>query len=155
MVGDKEGFYLSQQTRNGKQTVILACEVELSAAAAKKVKESKAKKEMMFQVYRANTGLQFRNETLAELEKKYKKVESEEAEHHWTQQYDSSVNTCSHAYWRGNCRNVSMGQECEVSPVVNCGCSSINSIVPFHAGWFETANLYSAFGLRVGCVVTC
>lgn len=120
VVGDKEGFYLSQQIRNGKQTVILACEVELSAAAAKKAKETKAKKEIMFQVYRANTGLQFRNESLAELEKKYKKVESEEAEQHWTQQYDASVNTCSHAYWRGNCRNISMGQDCEVSSCTLC-----------------------------------
>lgn len=68
----------------------------------------------MFQLYRPNTGLQFKTESLAEIEKKYKKVQSDDAEPHWTQQYDSSVNTCSHAYWRGNCRNVSMGQECEV-----------------------------------------
>lgn len=117
MDGNKDGFYVSQQTRNGKQTVILASQIELSAAAAKKAKESSsksAKKEILFQVYRANTGLQFRNESLAEIEKKYKKVESDEAEQHWTQQYDASVNTCSHAYWRGNCRNVAMGQDCEV-----------------------------------------
>lgn len=69
----------------------------------------------MFQLYRPNTGLQFKTESLAEIEKKYKKVQSDDAEPHWTQQYDASVNTCSHAYWRGNCRNVSMGQECEVS----------------------------------------
>lgn len=72
----------------------------------------------MFQVYRPNTGLQFRTESLAEIEKKYKKVQSDEAEIHWTQQYDASVNTCSHAYWRGNCRNVSMGHECEVYKMI-------------------------------------
>lgn len=43
-----------------------------SGAANKKKTESK--KEQMFSVYRPNTGLQFRQESLAELEKKYKKV---------------------------------------------------------------------------------
>lgn len=42
---------------------------------------------------------QLRQETLGELEKKYKKVESKDAEKHWRQQYDSSETTCSHAYW--------------------------------------------------------
>lgn len=68
----------------------------------------------MFQVYRPNTGLQFKTESLAELEKKYKKVLSDEAEAPWTQQYDAAINTCSHAYWRGNCRNVSLGMDCEI-----------------------------------------
>lgn len=71
------------------------------------------------QVYRPNTGLQVRTETLAEIEKKYKKVSSEVAERHWQQQYDSSALTCSHAYWRGNCRNMAMGQECEVRMKIN------------------------------------
>lgn len=42
------------------------------------------------------------------------KVDSADAEKSWTEQYDSSVNTCSHAYWRGNCRNATAGHECEV-----------------------------------------
>lgn len=65
-------------------------------------------------VCRPNTGLQLRQESLGELEKKYKKVSTEEAEPHWTQQYEASVDTCSHAYWRGNCKNVTLGMECEV-----------------------------------------
>lgn len=85
-----------------------------NSSSSSNKKKSDAKKDTMFQVYRPNTGLQFRTESLAEIDKKYKKVLSDEAEGHWTQQYDASVNTCSHAYWRGNCRNVSMGQECEV-----------------------------------------
>ena len=115
LAGEKEGFYLSHQTRNGKQTAILACQIESVATSSKKKSETKSKKDILFQLYRPNTGLQFRPESLAEIEKKYKKVQSNEAESHWTQQYDASVNTCSHAYWRGNCRNVSMGQECEVN----------------------------------------
>ncbi|XP_055700314.1 protein strawberry notch isoform X4 [Phlebotomus papatasi] len=112
LASEKEGFYLSHQTRNGKQTAILVCFVE--TAGVKKKKDEKKKKDILCQIYRPNTGLQFRQESLAEIEKKYKKASSEEAEQHWMQQYDASVNTCSHAYWRGNCRNVSMGQDCEV-----------------------------------------
>lgn len=69
----------------------------------------------IFQLYRPNTGLQYRHENLVELLKKYKKVSSDQAEPIWTEQYNASVNTCSHAYWKGTCRNVSMGMECEVS----------------------------------------
>lgn len=81
----------------------------------RKKQDKISKKDMMFQIFRPNTGLQFRHESLAEIEKKYKKVTNEEAEIHWTQQYDASVNTCSHAYWNGNCRNVNMGHDCEVN----------------------------------------
>lgn len=58
--------------------------------------------------------MQLRQETLGELEKKYKKVSSDEAEPHWSQQYEASVDTCSHAYWRGNCKNATLGMDCEV-----------------------------------------
>ncbi|KAJ8954252.1 hypothetical protein NQ318_005848 [Aromia moschata] len=110
LVGEHEGFWLSHQVRNGKHTAILSVAVEEGAGKTKK----ESKKDQMFSVYRPNTGLQFRQESLAKLEKKYKKVESSEAEESWIQQYDASVNTCSHAYWRGNCRNVSLGHDCEV-----------------------------------------
>ncbi|CAH1982477.1 unnamed protein product [Acanthoscelides obtectus] len=113
LVGEDEGFWLSHQVRNGKHTSILAVAVDSGSNTATKNKKE-SKKEKMFSVYRPNTGLQFRQESLAELEKKYKKVESSEAEESWTQQYDASVATCSHAYWRGNCRNATAGHECEV-----------------------------------------
>ncbi|KAK0087083.1 hypothetical protein PV326_005306 [Microctonus aethiopoides] len=108
LTGSKEGYYLSHQIRNGKQTAILAVAVDNGK------KKSESKKDQLYMVYRPNTGLQLRQETLGELEKKYKKVTSEEAEPHWTQQYDASVDTCSHAYWRGNCKNVTLGIDCEV-----------------------------------------
>lgn len=109
LTGAKEGFYISHQIRNNKHTAILA--VAIDAAAKKK---SDTKKDQMYYVYRPNTGLQFRQESLAELEKKYKKVDSDAAQEAWMSQYDASVTTCSHAYWRGNCRNVNMGHDCEV-----------------------------------------
>lgn len=72
LVGENEGFWLSHQVRNGKHTAILAVAVESTNNKTKK----ENKKEQMFSVYRPNTGLQFRQESLAELEKKYKKVSS-------------------------------------------------------------------------------
>uniref|UniRef100_A0A2M4B9D3 Putative nuclear helicase mop-3/sno dead-box superfamily n=1 Tax=Anopheles marajoara TaxID=58244 RepID=A0A2M4B9D3_9DIPT len=122
LAGDKEGFYRSLQPRNGKHNVILAIEIEDSMAKKKNILSStnaddakrNRKENILFQVYHPNTGLQFKHESLAELEKRYVKVLSTEAETHWTQLYDASVNTCSHSYWKGHCRNVSLGQECEI-----------------------------------------
>lgn len=111
LVGPKEGFYLSHQVRNNKQTAILAVAVEVNTTNNKKKGKEK---DTLYIVYRPNTGVQMKQETLGELEKKYKKVSKDEAEPHWTQQYESSEKTCSHAYWRGNCKNVTMGMECEI-----------------------------------------
>ncbi|XP_046385917.1 protein strawberry notch [Ischnura elegans] len=113
LTSEEEGFYLSHQIRNGKQTAILAIAEASSGTPTKGKKESK--KDRMFTVYRPNTGLQLRQESLGDLEKKYKKVAAEEeAKAPWSEQYDASTNTCSHAYWRGNCRNVGLGLDCEV-----------------------------------------
>uniref|UniRef100_A0A182Q7B7 Strawberry notch n=1 Tax=Anopheles farauti TaxID=69004 RepID=A0A182Q7B7_9DIPT len=115
LAGEKEGFYVSQHARNGKYNVILAIEIENPSVKKKAASDVKGKKDAtLFQIYHPNMGLQFKHESLAELEKKYKKVLSTEAEPHWTKLYDASINTCSHSYWRGQCRNVTLGHECEV-----------------------------------------
>ncbi|KAH8306847.1 hypothetical protein KR018_007144, partial [Drosophila ironensis] len=123
LFNEHEGFYLSHQLRNQKRTAILVVIMDqppprsstsTTNAEAETKRKKRSKKETMCQIYRPNTGLQVRHESLFELEKKYRKVASEEAEPHWSEQYDASVNTCSHAYWNGNCRNVSVGHDCEV-----------------------------------------
>ncbi|KAM9098007.1 protein strawberry notch homolog 1 isoform X1 [Sarcophilus harrisii] len=98
--GPDDGFYLSLQIRNNKKTAIL-------------VKEVNPKKKL-FLVYRPNTGKQLKLETLADLKKKYKKVASDDALAHWLDQYNSSADTCTHAYWRGNCKKASLGLICEI-----------------------------------------
>ncbi|XP_067862331.1 protein strawberry notch homolog 1 isoform X3 [Heptranchias perlo] len=99
-MGTDDGFYLSMQIRNNKKTAIL-------------VKEVNSKKRL-FMMYRPNTGKQLKLENYIDLKKKYKKVASGEAESHWVEQYKSSADTCTHAYWRGNCKKVSLGMVCEV-----------------------------------------
>lgn len=90
LTGPDDGFYLSLQIRNNKKTAIL-------------VKEVNPKKKL-FLVYRPNTGKQLKLEIYADLKKKYKKVVSDDALVHWLDQYNSSADTCTHAYWRGNCK---------------------------------------------------
>ncbi|KAM8962284.1 protein strawberry notch homolog 1 isoform 2-T2 [Pelodytes ibericus] len=98
--GPDDGFYLSLQIRNNKKTSIL-------------VKEINPKKKL-FLVYRPNTGKQLKLETLSDLRKKYKKVTSDDAFAHWKEQYTSSAEICTHAYWRGNCKKASLGLVCEI-----------------------------------------
>lgn len=98
--GPEDGFYLSLQIRNNKKTAVL-------------VKEINPKKKL-FLVYRPNTGKQLKLETLPELKKKYKKVTSDDAFSHWKEQYTSSAEICTHAYWRGNCKKASLGLVCEI-----------------------------------------
>ena len=43
--------------------------------------------------------MQMKQETYAEVKKKYKKVTPDEAQDHWEAQYKASSHTCSHAYW--------------------------------------------------------
>uniref|UniRef100_A0A3Q3LEL0 Protein strawberry notch homolog 1 n=1 Tax=Mastacembelus armatus TaxID=205130 RepID=A0A3Q3LEL0_9TELE len=96
--GPDDGFYV--QMRNNKKTAILVKEVNT--------------KKRLFLVYRPNTGRQLKLETYADIKKKFKKVLSEDAKQHWTDQYMSSAKICSHAYWRGNCKKASMGLQCEI-----------------------------------------
>ncbi|XP_054279208.1 protein strawberry notch-like [Macrosteles quadrilineatus] len=105
LTGDDEGFYLSHQIRNGKQTAILAVSPN---------NRNTGSKFEMYTIYRPNTGLQVRPDALGEIKKKYRKVKASDAMKHWIQQYESSLTTCSHAYWGGNCRMVTLGYNCEV-----------------------------------------
>ncbi|XP_020563107.1 protein strawberry notch homolog 1 isoform X3 [Oryzias latipes] len=96
--GSDDGFYV--QMRNNKKTAILVKEVN--------------PKKRLFLVYRPNTGRQLKLETYVDIKKKFKKVLSEDAKQHWTDQYTLSAKICSHAYWRGNCKKASVGLQCEV-----------------------------------------
>merc|ERR1719225_1122831 len=75
----EQGFWLSHQVRNSKKTAILAIMAE--STKTKKGKEKKDSSKLFF-VYRPNTGQQVKQETLAELKKKYKKVTAEECQEH-------------------------------------------------------------------------
>jgi len=114
LTGADEGFWLSHQVRNNKKTAILALMDESSRKLKSNVAADKRKDAKLFYVYRPNTGQQVKQETLSELKKKYKYVSPDECEPHWNAQFKSSAKVCSHAYWKGNCKNRTLGLECEV-----------------------------------------
>ncbi len=73
------------QERTNKLTIVL-----LKAA------DSSGK---MYSVFRPNTGRQGKVDKLTILLKKYEPATPEEAKKWWSDQYDSSLETCIHAYW--------------------------------------------------------
>nr|XP_055063606.1 protein strawberry notch homolog 1 isoform X2 [Misgurnus anguillicaudatus] len=96
--GPDDGFYV--QVRNNKKVAILIKEVN--------------PRKRLFMVYRPNTGKQVKLEMYADIKKRSKKVLSDDAKQHWIDQYNSSADICSHAYWRGNCKKASIGLQCEI-----------------------------------------
>lgn len=101
----EEGFYLSAQARNNRKTAILA---------VADTSRSKGGKGKLFRVYRPNTGLQAKQETLEELKSKYQKSTKKDVEEHWKENFEASATLCSHMYWYGQCRRKTMGVLCEV-----------------------------------------
>ncbi|XP_025091895.1 protein strawberry notch homolog 1-like isoform X1 [Pomacea canaliculata] len=99
----EEGFYNSLQERNCKHTSILIV-----------LQGKNKKKDKVYNVYRPNTGLQSRVETLEEIKKKYKRVVPDEARSSWEDQYFASAHVCIHAYWNGHCKKTSLGLNCEI-----------------------------------------
>jgi hypothetical protein len=65
--------------------------------------------ERLFNVYRPNTGLNPRMETLEELKKKLKKVLPDEAASLWKEHYQASSSHCYHVVLFGRCRNEAAG----------------------------------------------
>lgn len=98
----EDGYYLSNQVRNHKKTAILV------------MCQSRSKKKDVINVYRPNTGLQTKQDTLEDVKKKYKKVLDHEAQSSWVDQYESALSQCNHAYWKGNCKRMTLGLSCEV-----------------------------------------
>jgi hypothetical protein len=73
--------------RNEKLAVILA--VALSGSKNKKI----------FTIYRPNTGLQPKTESLESLRRKYKKVIPDIAQEYWDEQFTAAEMQCSHVFW--------------------------------------------------------
>ncbi|XP_074642051.1 protein strawberry notch homolog 1-like [Tubulanus polymorphus] len=101
--GKEDGFYVSTQMRARNTTCILAV-----------AQSSSRKREKLYNVYRPNTGLQPRPESLESIKKKYKKVVADEAQYSWEQQFDSSAKHCSHMFLHGVCKRQTVGLSCEI-----------------------------------------
>ncbi|EDV22204.1 uncharacterized protein TRIADDRAFT_29150, partial [Trichoplax adhaerens] len=100
---EKDGFYLSVQTRNYKRVAVFIKQVITNSGA-----------EDNFQIYRPNTGIQKKFERFTDILKKYRKSSKTAAKSVWIDQYEASLTLCSHAFWKGNCKKVAAGLACEV-----------------------------------------
>ncbi|CAB0029995.1 unnamed protein product [Trichogramma brassicae] len=99
------GFYVSRVSSNGKCDVQLA----VSTDGYDTDRWPKTKKNQI--IYHPSVGRKARNDSIAELEKKYRKADVQEAKKHWELLYEGSKTMCRHMYYNGSCKRP---QECEV-----------------------------------------
>ncbi|CAF3395006.1 unnamed protein product [Rotaria sp. Silwood1] len=106
-----DGFYMSNENRPYCRLPILALSTTANVNLG-----SIRKSEQLFRIYRPNTGLQQRYETLESLRKKYEKVLSTQVQAYWDELYNKTATSCIHVIRQGHCPISSSNpqQTCEV-----------------------------------------
>ncbi|CAF0812197.1 unnamed protein product [Rotaria sordida] len=110
-INPDDGFYMSNENRSYCRLPILA----LSTTSNVNVGNIR-KSEQLFRIYRPNTGLQQRYETLESLRKKYEKILPIQAQVYWDELYHKAATLCIHFIRQGHCPISSSNhqQTCEV-----------------------------------------
>ncbi|CAF1235122.1 unnamed protein product [Adineta ricciae] len=93
-----DGFYMANDDRSHCRLPILA----LSTTSNMTVGNMR-KSEVLFRIYRPNTGLQQRHETLESLRKKYEKITPLQAQMYWEELYYRAASSCIHVIRQGHC----------------------------------------------------
>lgn len=75
---------------------------------------SRSQLKHIFRIYKPNSGLQAKCETLTSLKEKASKVLPDEVEEEWKVIYDKSELICNHMLWYGACKKVSAGSTCDI-----------------------------------------
>ncbi|XP_051773931.1 protein strawberry notch homolog 2a isoform X2 [Ctenopharyngodon idella] len=96
LAGEYEGFYLSNKLRGSQPCVLLA-------------EQGRGRNLIL---YKPNIGKQAHPENLDNLLLRYYKVTPDEAKDFWKSQFDFSFRNCTHANWKGKCKQIEEGQEC-------------------------------------------
>lgn len=65
-----------------------------------------------YQIYRPNTGRQYKKATLSEFKNNNYKALLAVSEPHWRKHYDFSLDKCSHYYLSDHCKNILLGRPC-------------------------------------------
>jgi hypothetical protein len=103
-----EGYYLTNSDSNSasKMSIFLAVSDSSVKTFSKQV----------FRVYRPNTGLQSKTESVSSLKDTVgtKKIEVKEAEEHWKRIYEESDKKCSHEIRTGRCVRKNSNLTCDV-----------------------------------------
>ncbi|XP_048020450.1 protein strawberry notch homolog 2a isoform X1 [Megalobrama amblycephala] len=96
LAGEYEGFYLSNKLRGSQPCVLLA-------------EQGRGRNLIL---YKPNIGKQAHPENLDNLLLRYYKVTPDEAKDFWKSQFDFSFRNCTHANWKGKCKQIEEGHEC-------------------------------------------
>ncbi|XP_077078228.1 protein strawberry notch homolog 2a isoform X2 [Siphateles boraxobius] len=94
--GEYEGFYLSNKLRGNQPCVLLA-------------EQGRGRNLIL---YKPNIGKQAHPENLDNLLLRYYKVTPDEAKDFWESQFEFSFSSCTHANWKGKCKQIEEGHEC-------------------------------------------
>ncbi|KAI1293580.1 Protein strawberry notch -like protein 1 [Halotydeus destructor] len=100
----EEGYYVTNSENAKKTGVFLAVSDNSSKTFSKQV----------FRIYKPNTGMQSKSETMSSLKEKAKKVLPDEAEKHWKQIYEDAEKRCSHEIWLGRCSRKTANLLCDI-----------------------------------------
>ncbi|CAJ0579156.1 unnamed protein product, partial [Mesorhabditis spiculigera] len=92
----EDGFYSTSESTRGTPCCVL-----VYTLASRRLTDT----DRIYAVTRPSTGRSTRLETLAEIKKKYVKIELPKAEEMWKKQYDASAKQCQHQFLFGSCRN--------------------------------------------------
>ncbi|RWS22574.1 hypothetical protein B4U80_08512 [Leptotrombidium deliense] len=113
----------------------------------------------IFRIYKPNTGLQSKVETLTSLREKGTKVQPEDAKHLWTDIHECAEKMCGHILWYGNCRRVNANYSCDIglrkriyhilSGSVLSVWSTLEKAVPHMHSKLQIVRLKTKDGLRV------
>lgn len=160
LTGKDEGFFISNLVRNNHKNAVL---VVADTQMGRRSKGDKIDKDKYFRIYRPNTGLQAKHESLSEIKAKYKKASNESAQIHWEEQFDAAEKTCSHIYWYGTCRRSMVGFHCEIGlrsrvyhvlsgsvlSVWNKVESVLSSVPGTHSAKLQVVRMRTEDGLRI------
>ncbi|ESN99118.1 hypothetical protein HELRODRAFT_107165 [Helobdella robusta] len=106
-IGNEDGFYESKQSFVDNRRLYV-----LALSTKRQHHSYQHKKELLFKIYKANTGLQSNLWTLQELKKKFNKVfDAERVKQSWEEQYNFSEHHCLHVFQYGQCHKAST---CEI-----------------------------------------
>ncbi|SPP82611.1 protein strawberry notch-like [Drosophila guanche] len=93
-----EGFYELKENQRDTKMVILCVDDK-----TRMDRYATDPRNIFMQVYRPNVGLQVRSETLESITSRYVYTKPNAAQKYWQEQYEMSLNTCSHIYWNRKC----------------------------------------------------
>lgn len=115
-----EGFYRAKYARGtGNHSVCLALLVDPDSGIPLIDSRSLKRYNVEFQTHRPHTGTKTTSDKYEEVLKQGDKITPDQAEKLWKYHHDSSTRHCIHMFWDGRCKNLTVGNDCDVSKMIH------------------------------------